>query len=172
MNQKRFRDYTSRSSEFFGLNLGFGIFPDEIIKNPTQKWRYSISIGVLLGYKVFLFTNHFGLRLYGDANLTFGNFAPLRVDYGLNFEMLVNFIAKYNIDFGGFVGVRVGGLSAFSPNLTELNPAISAGFRVNIAKHYGVEIVLRTAIKDSQLLQMRKFSHFSGNLRILYNFDK
>lgn len=69
VNQKRFRDHTSRTSEFFGLNFGFGISPYEIIKNPTQKWRYSLNIGVLLGYKVFLFTNHFGLRLYGDARI-------------------------------------------------------------------------------------------------------
>ena len=103
-----------------------------------------------------------GIRVYGDLSATkihFGdNIAPTMLRYGLNADMLLDFILGQNLWLGLFAGVRIGGTSylgddikAINKRLTALNNgsfpkssfdfAVNVGLRTNITQNSGVELV-------------------------------
>ncbi len=103
-----------------------------------------------------------GIRVYGDLSATkihfSDNIAPTMLRYGLNADMLLDFILGQNLWLGLFAGVRIGGTSylgddinAINKRLTALNNgsfpkssfdfAVNVGLRTNITQNSGVELV-------------------------------
>ena len=126
-----------KSSVFAGFDIGYGEASYELakidyVKNNTttlNKKERGIALGFVVGYKQF-FTPYLGLRYYVNtniANISFGEHSTRRytkdgeyigsakitlapiINYGVNIDFLGNFIAKEGVDFGGFVGVGLGG---------------------------------------------------------------
>ena len=126
-----------KSSVFAGFDIGYGEASYELakidyVKNNTttlNKKERGIALGFVVGYKQF-FTPYLGLRYYVNtniANISFGEHSTRRytkdgeyigsakitlgpiINYGVNIDFLGNFIAKESVDFGGFVGVGLGG---------------------------------------------------------------
>lgn len=127
-----------KSSLFLGFDIGAMVAhlseltnKDNLKQNTTtsNKQNGGIALGFVVGYKQF-FTPYLGLRYYvnmGIANVSFGEHSTRRLDstgsdigsakitlkpivnYGVNIDFLGNFIAREGVDFGGFVGLGLGG---------------------------------------------------------------
>lgn len=131
---------------------------------------YGAGGGIILGYQGFLepFREvvQFGVRVYGDLNTTKTHiknddklYAPTMLRYGLNIDMMMNFIvAKRVFGLVLFAGVRIGGISylgkdidSIDKELRKLNNGnfpksrfdlgINVGLRANIARNSGVEFI-------------------------------
>lgn len=125
------------SGGFFGAYYGYGEFRQvssgtfglggvPIATGATRIKADSFSTGVSLGYKHF-FNPYVGLRLYGEIGVYVPEFRfewevedATLVSYGANLDLLVNFIAKPQIDFGIFIGGGVGGQTYISKDIEQL----------------------------------------------------
>lgn len=130
---------------------------------------YGVSGNIVVGYQGFLepFSEvvQFGLRVYGDLNATKTHiknddkiYVPTMLRYGINFDMMMNFIIMERFfGLGLFAGVRIGGVSYFGKDIDEIDRAlrefdgafpkgsfdlgINVGIRANIARNSGVEFI-------------------------------
>lgn len=130
---------------------------------------YGVGGDIIVGYQGFLepFSEvvQFGLRVYGDLNATKTHiknddkiYAPTMLRYGINFDMMTNFIiVERFFGLGLFAGVRIGGISYFGKDIDEIDRAlrefdgafpkgsfdlgINVGIRANIARNSGVEFI-------------------------------
>lgn len=158
------------SAPFVGVELGYG---DGRYGKDT--YLRGVQYGITAGYKQF-FMPYVGLRYY--ANLSFMH-APGAYDkdgneilvgekktttllnYGVNVDLLANFVAGEDFDFGAFVGVGVGAntwlKSGYLENMpsswkyTSLDVALNVGLRTNIAKNHGIEVLGRVSFLDTEL---------------------
>lgn len=132
---------------------------------------YGAGGGIILGYQGFLepFREvvQFGARVYGDLNATKTHirnndklYNPTMLRYGLNIDMIVNFIVvKRVFGLGLFAGVRIGGISYLGKDIDNINKelrklnngnfpksrfdlGINVGLRANIARNSGIEFIL------------------------------
>lgn len=142
---------------------------------------------LMVGYNQF-FTQYLGLRYYVNANVAYmmldlnqqlktlvadipeaydmlKSMNILMINYGANVDFLGNFVVTEKVDFGGFVGVGIGGDSwiqgnkKMNPYATFLPPFafnvwLNVGLRANIAKHHGVEISARVPFLKAKMLGM------------------
>lgn len=175
---------------FIGAQLGYGSgnFDNAVtLQNTLENLAYyggGIKFGVVAGYKHF-FTPKVGLRYY--AGLSYGglNFENLayngtnwktrvsgtQISYSANIDLLANFITSEEINFGGFIGLSVGGVNYSGGDLddferqdvAQVNPnwkldrnaidvALNIGLRNTIAKNHGIEVVGRIPFIDAILL--------------------
>lgn len=131
---------------------------------------YGVGGGIILGYQGFLepFREvvQFGVRVYGDLNATkthirneYKLYNPTMLRYGLNIDMIVNFIVvKRVFGLGLFAGVRIGGISYLGKDIDNIDRelhklnngnfpksrfdlGINVGLRANIARNSGVEFI-------------------------------
>ena len=94
-------------------------------------------------------------------------FSPILVNYGVNVDFLGNFVVTESVDFGGFVGVGIGGntwtgkdiedmknsAKASGEKLTDtsFDVALNVGLRTNIATNHGIEVAFRVPFLKTQL---------------------
>lgn len=136
---------------------------------------YGAGGDIIVGYQGFLepFREvvQFGVRIYGDINATQTHikngdklYVPIMLRYGLNIDMMTNFIvAKRYFGLGLFAGVRIGGVSYLGKDiddidrtLRELNNGnfpkgrfdlgVNVGLRANIARNSGIEFIFALPI--------------------------
>ena len=167
------------------------LYEEELKRN-----RGGVNYGFVAGYKQF-FTPHIGLRYYinvGNTHFSLGEFkykydsaviesntsvelAGGNINYGVNVDFLGNFIANEKIDFGGFLGVGLGGnywwgnsvgtsslpinslekysqtvLGCYScTHLSGFDVWLNVGLRTNIAQKHGVELVCRVPFLQTNI---------------------
>lgn len=193
--------FAEESGFFLGANYGYGGFKQVASGSisvsgitATDKETIkadSFSAGFLLGYKYF-FNPYVGLRFYVGLDVYVPEFKfegtkewAVLLNYGGNFDMLVNFIAQQKVDFGLFVGVGIGGNWWISKDIEEakrdaknlgikiknntFDIALNAGLRVNIARRHGVELGVRVPFEPATLLnEMREANGVSVNIKMEY----
>lgn len=151
----------------------------------TTKAFSCVDYGFMAGYKQF-FTSYLGLRYYGNINFNhskinenkfnlMGSSADIMlINYSANVDFLGNFVSNTTLDFGGFIGLSIGGntwigqaIDRLESNLgkimakytmndakltsTSIDLAINVGLRANIATHHGIELVARVPIRATKL---------------------
>lgn len=170
------------SGAFLGLGVGYGNMKANIKYtesaitagqgfDDTQKAN-GVSYGFVVGYKQF-FTDYLGLRYYANVDLTHGNFKledpdtlasqkyqTTHINYGVNVDFLGNFVSNESLDFGGFIGLGIGGNTVTGKYInnikdllkangvdktktTDFDIALNVGLRANIATNHGVEVAFR-----------------------------
>lgn len=181
-------------SEFRQVSSGtFGLGGTPIATGATRIKADSFSTGVSLGYKHF-FNPYVGLRLYGEIGVYVPEFRfegevedATIVSYGANLDLLVNFIAKPQIDFGIFIGGGVGGQTYISKDIeqlkkditeyglgfkikdTSLDAALNAGVRFHFARRHGIELGSRVPFLPAVVLNENlNQAGASINLKIEY----
>ncbi len=202
---------TTRSGIFFGFEVGYGE-AKMTISMPSlsvNERKGGINYGVTLGYNHF-FNNYFGGRIYASVNAQNIRFTKamraamatntmvMSIAWGGNLDLIVNFVALKNFDFGMYAGVFVGANTfingdlydleekGFVPQYTCLDFGINVGLRTMIAKNIGVEISARVPFLESKILDnapaqnlitgaMGTFSilgkqSYNVNVRFLYKF--
>ncbi len=173
----------------FGIGYGGNIFKEEsrfvsparIENESASKTFGGVDYGFVVGYKQF-FTPHLGLRYYGSVNLNHSKVGGDKVDlinYSANVDFLGNFIVTEMIDFGGFIGLGIGGnswmgkaidgledelnqiannlnASSVSTEITKssIDLALNIGLRVNVAYYHGMELVARVPVLWTDLAKL------------------
>lgn len=204
-----------RSGLFLGVEVGYGEQKMSLsMTTPVSVEGYQkkggVNWGIMLGYSNF-FVNHFGMRVYASANAQIVRFPKywngiqvwynpnvMSIAWGGNFDLLVNFVALRNFDFGFYVGVFVGANSFINRDLYDLEDrgfyldytlfdvAVNVGLRTMIARHFGIEIAARFPFLESNILDkaasvslitntqgttsISSKQKFSVNARFLYKF--
>ena len=130
---------------------------------------YGAGGDIIVGYQGFLepFREvvQFGVRIYGDLNATQTHiknsdklYAPIMLRYGLNIDMMTNFIVvKRVFGLGLFAGVSIGGVSYLGKDIDNIDKAlrefdgtfpkgsfdlgVNVGIRANIARNSGIELI-------------------------------
>ena len=107
------------------------------------------------------------LNIYDDAKKRQD---IMLINYGVNVDFLGNFISSESVDFGGFVGIGIGGnswsgkwLKDFESdwvaeglnkfNFTSFDFWVNVGLRTNIATYHGLELVARVPFLKTQLIK-------------------
>lgn len=190
------------SGVFVGLNVGYGevnmdtdfSFDDtggvgQISKKGKLQSGGGVNYGVIVGYKQF-FSAYLGLRYYANFSALHANLKPTAfmieqsnissnqqltlLNYGVNVDFLGNFVVHKSLDFGGFVGVGIGGdsylgkdldnyinsflaqnanhISGWNPKRTHFSAWANVGLRINVAKYHGIEIYARVPFVKSEIL--------------------
>ncbi|MGX3011947.1 outer membrane beta-barrel protein [Helicobacter sp. 23-1044] len=107
------------------------------------------------------------------------------INYGANVDFLANFVANETMDFGGFIGLGVGGnswsgqdldehedyLNSLAQNITApvslaktgFDLSLNVGLRANIAKNHGVELVAKVPFLKTTLLDRSISVKINGN---------
>ena len=174
--------FAETSGAFLGLGVGYGNiklqdkFDDHNdigggSYKQTEKAN-GVSYGFVVGYKQF-FNDYLGLRYYANLDLTHGKFKSESPDgtknshnttfinYGVNVDFLGNFVSNESLDFGGFIGLGIGGNTIKDKYLDDIKKAyeeagitsklkttgfdiaLNVGLRTNIATNHGVEVAFR-----------------------------
>lgn len=180
------------SAPFVGVELGYG----EGRVNTDQVYLRGVQYGITAGYKQF-FMPYVGLRYYANFSVMHaqgmydkdGNEVTYLdkkttslLNYGANIDLLANFVAGEDFDFGAFVGVGVGAYTWLrtgylenttisSSKLTALDVALNVGLRANVAKHHGIEVLGRVSFLDAKPVSGLTLSHpYSVSARYTYSF--
>ena len=202
---------SSRSGAFIGVEVGYGeakLDASMPSLNATET-NGGVNWGVTLGYNYFL-TNYFGARIYASANaqlirfdkamtaLMASNHNIMSIAWGGNADLIVNFVATKNFDFGVYAGVFIGAnsyinrdlydleIKGFNPQYTCFDIGLNVGLRTMIDKNIGIEISARVPFIKSKILDnapaanlitgaMGTFSisgkqNYNVNARFLYMF--
>ena len=146
------------SGGFVGIGIGGG---DTELKTETItngiKDNYKVNLGGINygfvgGYKQF-FTPYLGLRYYANLDLHHNlkkvksNQIITAITYGANVDFLGNFVVTDIADFGGFIGLGIGGNTIKIKDFdTDFEFALNVGLRTNIATNHGVELVARVPL--------------------------
>ena len=218
-----------KSGAFVGLEAGVSIFNLASQTSDLKDSKFGIggSYGVIAGYKQF-FTPYLGLRYYANLNYAHGSATTPTIDaggnniftatssvnayhqnyllnYGVNVDFLANFVSKEiesfgSFDFGGFVGVGLGGNTylsdltlvsqsfdgsdskSLSPQeTTKFNVALNVGLRANMAENHGVELVARVPFIKAKMIDDTNFdgvpltitrTYYTVSLRYTYSFQQ
>ncbi len=160
------------SRGFVGLGVGYGGIASKIAYydlDMNEKYtRNGLSYGFVVGYKQF-FNEYVGLRYYANLDI-YHNMSKAKGDtevdkliilnYGVNVDLLYNFVATEIADFGGFVGIGLGAntltgkwtkdlkdeyktMGYNAPTTTGFDVWLNVGLRTNIAKYHGIEVVAK-----------------------------
>lgn len=184
-----------RSGSFVGVELGYGELLSSTSAVAYKEKDGGFKYGLLLGYNKF-FVKYFGIRFYGNANVTqvkdkASSDWLFRLNYGVNLDAIANFLATDYADFGAFVGLGVGGqtyfftgqnkevLDAFESaggkvSYTSVDVGLNVGLRTNIAKHFGIEVAARVPFIKHNLLESKGAyvlqETYSISARLLWNY--
>ena len=196
--------FAEESGVFFGFGVGYGDikssinatamhgYKREILYDTTNKHRANgKSYGLTAGYKQFI-TESVGFRYYANVDLTHANAISILgesnnlsnskypilqtnlLNYGVNVDVLFNFVSNNAFDFGGFIGFGIGAnmingkyvdslqqhkddyvfqtsgggltLTDSKVQTTSLDIALNMGLRTNIAKYHGIELAVRVPL--------------------------
>ncbi len=168
--------FAEKSGAFVGIeaaNIGIAILKTKDLQTkPKEESKVSVGYdwGIVIGYKQF-FNDYIGLRYYARLNNAYFYFSDDKqsetsaFNYNANIDFLFNFIAKENVDFGGFLGVGIGGISYIGKPITistdtiqthytddtSFNAALNIGLRVNFATIHTIEIVETLRLESHNL---------------------
>lgn len=175
--------FAEESGGFVGIGVGYGDakwITEETLDGVTDKTTLTAngaSYGFIAGYKQF-FNEYLGLRYYANVDLThvtfkltndaIANFNTILVNYGVNVDFLGNFVVTEIADFGGFIGLGIGGNTWSGKDIKDLkndialeggttlkdtsfDVALNVGLRTNIAKYHGIEVAVRVPFLKTQL---------------------
>ncbi len=165
-----------------------------------------VAFGFVGGYKQFI-TPYFGLRYYANINVLMAKVSPkvsdtagniildrgnnrsaTLVNYGFDFDVLVNFIVREKnrvADFGMFAGLGLGGNNWSGQAIDDIDYYIKAreqllpqgmqlgwktarnffdfsfnvGFRTNIEVNHGLELALRMPLAENAFLNKKTESN-------------
>ncbi len=161
-----------------------------------------VAFGFTGGYKQF-FSPYFGLRYYGNINIVVGKVSPkitkrsgqtltldagdnrsvMLVNYALNMDVLINFIAREKnrvADFGMFAGIGLGGNNWSGQAINDIDYyinerekdyqqplgwktarnffdfSLNVGLRTNILVNHGLELALRMSVNENAFVNKEK----------------
>ena len=111
---------------FFGFEIGYIKAKGEssLVSIVSEK-RGGVNYGVMLGYAYFL-NNYFGVRIYGNLNashIKFNDYGTnldtllTTLNWGMNADLIANFVALRNFDLGVYAGVFLGANTLFRSGL-------------------------------------------------------
>ena len=168
--------FAEKSGGFLGLEVGYGTMSVPISSAITNNVGTNellvdldgggVDFGFVGGYKQF-FNSYFGLRYYANVNVIMAKLKPkikkddsgegmfggngtrsaTLINYALNIDMLINFIARESswnrvADFGAFVGIGLGGNNWSGKGLNEIDDFIDTVYRgegANYATMRGIQ---------------------------------
>ena len=96
------------------------------------------------------------------------------VNYGANVDFLGNFVSNEILDFGGFVGLGIGGntiagkwiddakKAGVKLTTTGFDIALNVGLRTNIATHHGLEVAVRVPFLPIAMANMEGAKYTFG----------
>lgn len=182
-----------QSGAFVGVEVGYGgtqlqIKSYEVERNTTIK-SGGVYYGLVAGYKHF-FTPYLGLRSYVNFDVSHTKFSEqgstIKANlftYGVNVDFLGNFLSTSVVDFGGFVGLWLGGNTWQGKDIDTLidsgklfadvvrrlpdasvkthfgksafDVGINLGLRTNIAKYHGVELSAKVPFLPTQIVSVK-----------------
>lgn len=157
--------------------------------------NYGVNLGVLWGYRHF-FSDSIALRGYVNLNYLYAkdkkiaHFSELKIlNLGVNADFLLNFWTDNNIDFGGLLGIAIGGdifageglanIRRYAKSrvyLSGLNTSLNLGVQSLILSKIGIEFIAKIPLMshyfvNQNSLNKRKLSqNFILSGRILYYF--
>lgn len=190
-----------KNAFFVGIELGalkfsydeLGIIATHSPHSPIS--NYGINLGVLWGYRHF-FSDSIALRGYVNLNYLYAkdkkisHFSELKIlNFGVNADFLLDFWKDSNIDFGGLLGIAIGGdifageglanIRRYATSrvyLSGLNTSLNLGVQSLILRKVGVEFIAKIPLMshyfvNQNSLNKRKLSqNFVLSGRILYYF--
>ena len=194
------------SGGFVGIGVGYGdakyivkqSYNDGTNANATFKSN-GASYGFVAGYKQF-FNEYLGLRYYANVDLTHASFkmtadtdeadandtnetykfSPILVNYGINVDFLGNFVVTEIADFGGFIGLGIGGNTWTGKNMqgfktSSFDVGLNVGLRTNIATNHGLEVAVRVPFLKTTILEEYEFGNsykfeLGQNVRVLARY--
>lgn len=190
-----------KNAFFAGIELGalkfsyeeLGIIAAHSPHSPIS--NYGINIGVLWGYRHF-FSDSIAIRGYLNLNYLYAkdkkiaHFSELKIlNLGANADFLLGFWKDSNIDFGGLLGIAIGGdifageglanirrYATSKVYLSSLNTSLNLGVQSLILSKIGVEFIAKIPLMshyfvNQNSLNKRKLSqNFILSGRILYYF--
>ena len=181
--------FAEESGGFVGIGVGYGdtkmavetLYLDTNETENAKDKANGVSYGFVAGYKQF-FNEYLGLRYYANLDLTHavevGKFNTTLVNYGVNVDFLGNFVVTEIADFGGFIGLGIGGNTwtgkdikdiknshkndmeldegggTFKVKDTSFDVALNVGLRTNIAKYHGIELAVRVPFLKTRLFDV------------------
>ncbi|MGX2971465.1 outer membrane beta-barrel protein [Helicobacter sp. T3_23-1059] len=168
-----------KSGAFAGLEAGVNIAPTQLeFGNGTHTvHNFGGTYGLLVGYKQF-FAPHIGVRYYANLNYKDGYYARkgqfMIFNYGANVDFLGNFVSKEDLDFGGFVGLGLGGNTSIT-FATNLDVGLNAGFRATFDSSKTLELGTRISFLPFEFPKnvhryAYKYTFYSVALRYIHNF--
>ena len=165
------------SGGFVGIGIGGGGTQHTM---ESQEGKASIDFdginyGFVAGYKQF-FNDYLGLRYYANLDI-FHNLKKFEserpditlINYGINVDFLGNFVSTEIADFGGFIGVGIGGNKLTGKHIQDIKDTgasqikvsdkgfdvwLNVGLRTNIAKYHGIELVARVPFLPVKMIDM------------------
>lgn len=191
----------NKNAFFAGIELGALKFSyDELGTIATHSphspiSNYGVNLGVLWGYRHF-FSDSIALRGYVNLNYLYAkdkkiaHFSELKIlNLGVNADFLLNFWTDNNIDFGGLLGIAIGGdifageglanIKRYAKSrvyLSSLNTSLNLGVQSLILSKIGIEFIAKIPLMshyfvNQNSLNKRKLSqNFILSGRILYYF--
>lgn len=191
----------NKNAFFAGIELGALKFSyDELGTIATHSphspiSNYGVNLGVLWGYRHF-FSDSIALRGYVNLNYLYAkdkkiaHFSELKIlNLGVNADFLLNFWVNNNIDFGGLLGIAIGGdifageglanIRRYAKSrvyLSGLNTSLNLGVQSLILSKIGIEFIAKIPLMshyfvNQNSLNKRKLSqNFILSGRILYYF--
>lgn len=190
-----------KNAFFVGIELGalkfsydeLGIIATHSPHSPIS--NYGINLGVLWGYRHF-FSDSVALRGYVNLNYLYAkdkkisHFSELKIlNFGVNADFLLDFWKDSNINFGGLLGIAIGGdifagkglanIRRYATSrvyLSGLNTSLNLGVQSLILRKVGVEFIAKIPLMshyfvNQNSLNKRKLSqNFVLSGRILYYF--
>lgn len=168
-----------KSGAFAGLEAGINIATTPM-KNVdrSQVKNWGGTYGLLVGYKQF-FTPYIGTRYYANLNYKDGYYSFkgqfMALNYGANVDFLGNFVSNEDLDFGGFVGLGLGGNTIFINTTTNLDVGLNAGVRATFDSSKTLELGTRISflpitLPKNMLRHFYEYTFYSIALRYIHNF--
>lgn len=195
-----------RSGAFVGVEVGYGESQYQVkhyeLERNVKLNSDGVYYGLVAGYKHF-FTPYLGLRSYVNFDVLQTKFngqaSSMRANlftYGVNVDFLGNFLSTSVVDFGGFVGLWLGGNTWQGKDIDSLidagkqfanlvkplpnasvkthfgksafDVAINLGLRTNIAKYHGIELAGRVPFLPTQIVSVKGSA---GDANQVENFE-
>lgn len=190
-----------KNAFFAGIELGalkfsyeeLGIIAAHSPHSPIS--NYGVNLGVLWGYRHF-FSDSIAIRGYLNLNYLYAkdkkiaHFSELKIlNLGANADFLLGFWKDNNIDFGGLLGIAIGGdifageglanirrYATSKVYLSSLNTSLNLGVQSLILSKIGIEFIAKIPLMshyfvNQNSLNKRKLSqNFILSGRILYYF--
>lgn len=171
----------ARNGMFFGFELGYIEAKGNLSLGGTtilSQKKGGVNYGVMLGYAYF-FNNYIGTRVYGNLNASHIKFSNVigiddtllsALNWGMNVDLLINFLALRNFDFGVFLGVFFGANSFLETGLFDYisKTSESAGFNVSrtcfdVALNVGLRVALARSVWLEAAIKVPFFKSYIVN---------
>ena len=149
---------------FFGFEVGYIKAKGELLLTDIislSEKKGGANYGIMLGYAYF-FNNYFGARIYGSLNASHIKFDSVgtnvdtlltTLNWGMNADLIANFVALRNFDMGVYAGVFIGANTFLEVGYFEYIVRVSenSGFKVNhtcfdVALNVGIRMVLARSV--------------------------